>query len=65
MIRSEGLRYHYAQGPDLAFPDVDLPQGGTLLLTGAPGLLSTESLGAVTLVGGAASGGLCGASRVA
>jgi putative ABC transport system ATP-binding protein len=37
VIRSEGLRYHYAQGPDLAFPDVDLPQGGTLLLHGASG----------------------------
>ena len=34
MIASQGLRYQYAGGPALAFADVDVPQGGTLVLRG-------------------------------
>ena len=37
MIRTRGLAYRYSQGPSLAFPDLDLPQGGTLLLQGRSG----------------------------
>lgn len=37
MIQSQGLAYRYAQGPALAFPDVEVPQGGTLLLQGPSG----------------------------
>lgn len=37
MIRSRGLHYLYPQGPDLAFPDVDVPQGGLLLVQGRSG----------------------------
>lgn len=32
MIRTQGLAFRYASGPALAFPDVDVRQGGTLLL---------------------------------
>ncbi len=37
MIASQGLRYQYAGGPALAFADVDVPQGGTLVLRGDSG----------------------------
>jgi putative ABC transport system ATP-binding protein len=37
MIRTRQLRYHYAHGPTLAFPDVEVPQGAVLLLTGPSG----------------------------
>ena len=37
MIRTRSLRYAYAGGPDLSFPDVSVPQGGTLLLRGNSG----------------------------
>ena len=37
MIRTHGLAFRYASGPALAFPDVDVPQGGTLLLQGRSG----------------------------
>ncbi len=37
MIRCRQLSYRYATGPALAFADVDLAQGQTLLLTGASG----------------------------
>ena len=37
MIRSHELRYAYAGGPTLTFPDVDLPQGAVLLLSGPSG----------------------------
>ena len=37
MIRTRQLRYHYASGPTLAFPDVDVPQGTVLLLSGPSG----------------------------
>ena len=37
MIRCHGLAYRYAQGPQLDFPDIDLPQGAILLLQGPSG----------------------------
>lgn len=37
MIRSRGLHYAYARGPQLAFADVDVPQGGVLLVQGRSG----------------------------
>ena len=37
MIRTRALAYRYPSGPALAFPDVEVPQGGTLLLQGRSG----------------------------
>jgi putative ABC transport system ATP-binding protein len=37
MILSSGLQFAYANGARLHFPDVDLPQGGVLLLGGPSG----------------------------
>lgn len=37
MIRTQGLRYQYPQGPQLVFADVDVPQGATLVLRGHSG----------------------------
>lgn len=37
MILTRQLAYRYPKGPTLAFPDVDLPQGGVLLLAGPSG----------------------------
>lgn len=37
MIRTRGLAFAYPAGPTLSFTDVDLPQGGTLLLQGRSG----------------------------
>lgn len=37
MISTRQLAYRYANGPELRFADVDVAQGGTLLLRGASG----------------------------
>ncbi len=37
MVETRGLRYGYPGGPALAFDDVDVPQGATLLLHGVSG----------------------------
>jgi putative ABC transport system ATP-binding protein len=37
MIQTQGLAYQYVHGPLLRFADVDLPQGGVLLLSGPSG----------------------------
>lgn len=37
MIRTLGLRHRYPAGPALAFADVEVPQGGVLLLQGPSG----------------------------
>jgi len=37
MIQTRALRYGYPRGPALAFPDLDVPQGATLLLRGNSG----------------------------
>ena len=52
MIRTRGLAYRYGAGSPLQFADVDLPQGGTLLLQGAIGRGQIHLAGA----GGGASG---------
>ena len=73
MIETRGLRYAYRQGPALAFEDVFVPQGGTLLLRGRSGAgkstwlalvagLLTPSAGEVTVAGQPLSG-LRGAAR--
>ena len=37
MIRTSQLSYRYGSGPTIAFADIDVPQGATLLLRGASG----------------------------
>jgi putative ABC transport system ATP-binding protein len=37
VIHTRGLRYRYRGGPELAFPDAQVPQGATVLLQGASG----------------------------
>jgi len=37
MIHSQGLRYRYSGGSELRFPDVQVPQGAVLLLSGPSG----------------------------
>ena len=37
MISTRQLAYRYANGPELCFDDIDVPQGGVLLLRGASG----------------------------
>lgn len=37
MIRTRALRYDYAGGPSLSFADLEVPQGGVLLLQGRSG----------------------------
>jgi putative ABC transport system ATP-binding protein len=37
VIRTRELRFRYPQGPELSFPDLDVPQGGTVLLQGRSG----------------------------
>jgi putative ABC transport system ATP-binding protein len=37
MLQTEGLRFAYSGGAEMAFPDVALEQGGVLLLQGASG----------------------------
>jgi putative ABC transport system ATP-binding protein len=37
MIRTSQLCYRYGSGPNIAFADVDVPQGATLLLCGVSG----------------------------
>ena len=37
MIQTRGLCYQYPDGPRMAFPDVDVPQGTVLLLSGPSG----------------------------
>lgn len=62
MIRTQGLRYSYPQGPALVFPDVDVPQGAVLLLSGPSGCgkstwlalaaaLVTPTAGSITVAG--------------
>jgi putative ABC transport system ATP-binding protein len=37
VIQTRALAFRYPKGPELEFPDVDVPQGGTLLLQGRSG----------------------------
>ena len=38
MVETRALRYAYPDGPVLSFDDIDVPQGGTLLLHGISGV---------------------------
>lgn len=58
MIRSRQLAYRYAKGPVLAFPDVDVPQGGVLLLAGPSGSGKSTWLALAAGLVGATSGQL-------
>lgn len=58
MIRTRGLAYRYGAGPQLQFADVDLPQGGTLLLQGRSGTGKSTWLALVAGLRGAAGGDL-------
>ena len=49
MIQTRDLVYRYGAGPELLFPDLDLPQGGVLLLKGPSGSGKTSTL---RLIGG-------------
>jgi putative ABC transport system ATP-binding protein len=56
MIRSQSLTFQYPNGPTLAFPDVDLPQGSVLLLCGPSGCGKSTWLALVAALVTAASG---------
>ncbi|MFT4241874.1 MAG: ATP-binding cassette domain-containing protein [Acidovorax sp.] len=59
MIRTRGLAYAYASGgAALRFPDVDLPQGGTLLLRGRSGTGKSTWLSLIAGLRGAGGGDL-------
>ena len=73
MIQTRTLTFRYPSGPALTFPDIDVPQGGTLLLQGRSGAgkstwlallagLLTPSSGQV-LVAGQDVGALRGGQR--
>jgi putative ABC transport system ATP-binding protein len=58
VIRSRDLAYAYPGGPRLRFPDVDLAQGGCLLLQGPSGAGKSTWLALVAGLLGASSGEL-------
>lgn len=58
MIRSQGLTYHYANGPRLVFPDVDVSQGTVLLLSGPSGCGKSTWLALVAALVAPTSGAL-------
>lgn len=64
MIQSQGLQYQYTQGPTLAFADVDLPQGGTLLVRGRSGSGKSTWLGLVAGLRSATAGRIAVAGQV-
>lgn len=73
MIAARQLTYRYPAGPPLPFPDIDVPQGGTLLLQGRSGAGKSTWLALVAglltpsggelVVGGQAVAGLRGGER--
>jgi putative ABC transport system ATP-binding protein len=64
MIRTHGLSYAYAGGPTLAFADVEVPQGGVLLLKGPSGSGKSTWLALVAGLVQAKAGALEVAGRV-
>jgi putative ABC transport system ATP-binding protein len=48
MLKTAGLAYRYPQGPLLAYPDLDLPSSGTLLIGGVSGSGKSTLLGLMT-----------------
>jgi putative ABC transport system ATP-binding protein len=64
MIRTHGLAFAYAGGPTLAFPDLEVPQGGVLLLKGPSGSGKSTWLALAAGLVQAKSGALEVAGRV-
>ena len=64
MIRTHGLAFAYAGGSTLAFPDVEVPQGGVLLLKGPSGSGKSTWLALAAGLVQAKSGALEVAGRV-
>lgn len=64
MIRTHGLAFAYASGPTLAFPDIEVPQGGVLLLKGPSGSGKSTWLALAAGLVQAKSGALEVAGRV-
>ena len=58
MIQTRGVCYQYANGPLLAFPDVDVPQGAVLLLSGPSGCGKSTWLALVAALVAPTAGGL-------
>jgi putative ABC transport system ATP-binding protein len=63
MIRSLALTFQYPNGPSLRFADVDLPQGGVLLLTGPSGCGKSTWLALVAALVAPTSGQLSAAGQ--
>jgi putative ABC transport system ATP-binding protein len=63
MICSQNLSFQYTNGPTLAFADVDLPQGGMLLLTGPSGCGKSTWLALVAALVAPTSGHLSAAGQ--
>ncbi len=64
MIRSFQLVYKYPRGPEISFPNVDVPQGGVLLLRGPSGSGKSTWLALVAGLLDAGSGDLTVAGQV-
>lgn len=56
MIHSQGLRYRYPGGSELRFPDVQVPQGAVLLLSGPSGSGKSTWLALVAALVGPSAG---------
>ncbi len=63
MIRTQDLAFQYPSGPTLAFADLDLPQGGVLLLTGPSGCGKSTWLALVAALVAPTSGHLSSAGQ--
>lgn len=63
MISTRALAYRYANGPALTFPDVAVPQGGTLLLRGNSGSGKSTWLALVAGLRSATSGAVAVAGQ--
>jgi len=64
MIRTQGLRYQYPNGPLLAFPDVEVPQGAVLLLSGPSGCGKSTWLALVAALVAPTAGALVVADQI-
>jgi len=64
MIRTQGLRYQYLNGPLLAFPDVEVPQGAVLLLSGPSGCGKSTWLALVAALVAPTAGALVVADQI-
>lgn len=64
MIRTQGLLYQYPNGPLLAFPDVEVPQGSVLLLSGPSGCGKSTWLALVAALMAPTAGALVVANQI-